>query len=306
MASTPRILLLGASGQVGQELQRSFAGLGEMTVPDRHAGDLSHEDRLRALVRAVRPTMILNAAAYTAVDKAEQEKELAYAINAHAPGVLAEEALREGALLVHYSTDYVFDGSKQEPWVETDATGPLNVYGATKLAGEQAIESVGGQYLIFRTSWVYGPHGKNFVLRMLQLGRERSKLSIVADQYGAPTTAIEIADATRRVVDAIRAGRCGTPAEWSGVYHMTCAHATTWFGFAQAIFNRAAKRLAAPHPELIPITTSEFPTPARRPAYSVLSNSKLDQRFGVRLAAWESALDVVIEELAAAQVTAAR
>jgi len=297
MAGIPRILLLGASGQVGRELQRSFAGLGEVVTPDRQAGDLSSEEGLRTLVRGVQPGIILNAAAYTAVDRAEQEQELAMAINARAPGVLAEEALRGNALLVHYSTDYVFDGSKRTPWVETDATGPLNVYGATKLAGEQAIQSVGGQYLIFRTSWVYGPHGKNFLFTMLRLGRERSKLSIVADQQGAPTTSIEIADATRGVVDAIRSGQCGAPAEWAGVYHMTCAGETTWFGFAQGIFARAAQKLAAAQPELTPIASSDFPTPARRPAYSVLSNQKLDQRFRVRLAHWEAALDAVMDAL---------
>jgi dTDP-4-dehydrorhamnose reductase len=195
----PRILILGARGQVGVELQRSFAGYGSITAADIDTVDLTDPEQTRALVRRVRPDVILNTAAYTAVDRAEAEPALAMAVNADAPRVLAEEALRLNALFVHYSTDYVFDGSKTEPWVESDEPNPLSVYGVTKLAGEKAVAEIGGRYLIFRTSWVYGPHGKNYLLTMLRLGGERDQLSIVNDQFGAPTTSIELADATRAV-----------------------------------------------------------------------------------------------------------
>jgi dTDP-4-dehydrorhamnose reductase len=292
----PSILILGAAGQLGRELQRSFAGFGAITALDRGAIDLGDEEQLRVAVQRVRPEIILNAAAYTAVDRAESEPELAYAINAAAPRVLAEEAQANDALLVHYSTDYVFDGAKAEPWVEDDLPNPLNVYGASKLAGERAIESVGGKYLIFRTSWVYGPHGKNFLLTMLRLGAERDKLSIVDDQIGAPTTSIELARATRAIVECIFADRYGEPQDWAGVYHMTCGGATSWLGFAQAIFARAAA-WAEKTPELVAIPSEAYPTPAKRPLNSALSNEKLHARFGVRLAEWSAALDEAMREL---------
>ncbi len=288
---------MGSGGQLGRELQRSFAGVGAVLAADRAACDLATPDSIRTLIRDAHPTVILNAAAYTAVDRAETERELAYAINCTAPGVMAEEACRCDALLVHYSTDYVFDGSKAGPWTEEDPTGPLNVYGASKLAGEQAVQAAGGRHLIFRTSWVYGPHGKNFLFTMLRLGAEREKLSIVDDQIGAPTTSIELADATRRIVEGIAAGCFGAAEDWEGVYHMTCAGQTSWCGFARAIFARAAARLGTNVPELVPIATAGYPTPARRPRNSVLSNAKLAERFGVRLAGWEQALDAVFEQL---------
>lgn len=294
------ILILGAAGQLGRELERSFAGLGPVVAAGRQAANLADEDQLRELVRRTQPAIILNAAAYTAVDRAESEPERAHAINAQAPRILAEEALRCNALFVHYSTDYVFDGGKPGPWVETDAPHPLNVYGASKLAGEQAVRQVGGRSLIFRTTWVYGPHGNNFLLTMLRLGRERDRLSIVDDQIGAPTTSIELARATQRVVRAILGGGCGAPPDWAGLYHMTCGGSVSWFGFAQAIFARAATQLGARVPELTPIPTSAYPTPARRPANSVLSNTKLEQRFGVQLSPWETALDEVFAVLRAA------
>ncbi|MFP5275523.1 MAG: dTDP-4-dehydrorhamnose reductase [Acidobacteriota bacterium] len=290
-------MILGGSGQLGRELQRSFAGVGAVVAADRMACDLSSPDSIRSVLRGAEPNVILNAAAYTAVDRAESERELAYAINATAPGVMAEEARRCDALLVHYSTDYVFDGSKTGPWTEDDPTGPLNVYGASKLAGEQAVAAAGGRHLIFRTSWVYGPHGKNFLFTMLRLGAEREKLSIVDDQIGAPTTSVELADATRRIVEGIAAGRFGAPEDWAGVYHMTCAGQTSWCGFARAIFARAAAAHGAKVPELIPIASADYPTPAQRPRNSVLSNAKLAERFGVRLAGWEQALDAVFELL---------
>jgi len=293
----PRILILGVRGQVGVELQRSFAGYGSITAADIDTVDLTDPEQTRALVRRVRPDVILNTAAYTAVDRAEAEPALAMAVNADAPRVLAEEALRLNALFVHYSTDYVFDGSKTEPWVESDEPNPLSVYGVTKLAGEKAVAEIGGRYLIFRTSWVYGPHGKNYLLTMLRLGGERDQLSIVNDQFGAPTTSIELADATRAVTEGVLAGKYGAAEKWAGLYHMTCAGSTTWFGFSQAIFARAAEQLGAKTPELGAIETKDYPTPAKRPRNSVLSNEKLNKRLGVRLADWQRALDAVMAKL---------
>ncbi|MGO8758557.1 MAG: dTDP-4-dehydrorhamnose reductase [Terracidiphilus sp.] len=294
---TPRILIVGNAGQLGRELERIFAGVGPIVAVDRESVDLADEEQTRALVHRAAPDVILNAAAYTAVDRAESEIAAAHAINALAPRVLAEEAAARNALLVHYSTDYVFNGSKQDPWTEDDAPAPLNVYGASKLAGEQAIQNSRARHLIFRTSWVYGPHGNNFLLTMLRLARERDRLSVVDDQFGAPTTSIELARATHAIVTGILAGRFGEAKDWTGLYHMTCAGSVSWFGFAQAIFARAAERLAIKPPELTPIPTAEYPTPATRPRNSVLSNARLRARFGVQLPPWESALGEVIEFL---------
>ncbi len=293
-----RVLILGASGQLGRELERSFAGFGDVTAVSRETVDLTRGEELRALVRRVEPDFILNAAAYTAVDRAESEPEVAFAVNADASRILAEEALARDALLVHYSTDYVFDGTKPEAWTEKDAPHPLNVYGASKLAGERAVQDVGGRALIFRTSWVYGPKGKNFLFTMLRLARERDRLTIVDDQVGAPTTSIELARATRAILDGVVGGSFGAPSEWTGLYHMSCAGAVTWFGFAQAIFARSVE-LGVKAPELKAITTEEYPTPAKRPGNSVLANAKLHERFGVRLALWETALDDVFKALRA-------
>jgi len=291
----PRILILGAAGQLGVELRRSFAASGPVTAADRSSGDLANPEQVRTLIRCVQPEIILNAAAYTAVDRAESEPELARAINAEGPAMLAEEALKLNALLVHYSTDYVFDGAKSGPWIETDPTGPLSVYGSSKLAGEHAIQSTECRHLIFRTSWVYGPHGKNFLLTMLRLGRERDKLSIVDDQIGAPTTSLELARATHAIVMGIAAGSFGAARNWTGTYHMTCAGSASWFGFAQSIFMRAAVVLGSKVPVLTPIPTEAYPTPAARPRNSILSNEKLHACFGVQLSSWESALDEVID-----------
>jgi dTDP-4-dehydrorhamnose reductase len=297
MTTRPRILILGSNGQVGVELQRSFAEVGEIAAPGRDSVDLAHPEQLRAIVRSATPDIILNAAAYTAVDRAESEPDLARSINAVAPGVLAEEALRLSALLIHYSTDYVFDGSKTGSWLETDATNPLNVYGATKLAGEQAIQQVGGRFLIFRTSWVYGPHGKNFLFTMLRLGRARERLSIVDDQIGAPTTSSELAEATRDIVMSVLREDADSMARWSGVYHMTCGGSVSWCGFARAIFERAGVMLDGKKPEVAPISSHEYPTPAKRPRNSIMSNEKLNARFGISLAPWESALDHTMKRL---------
>ncbi|MFZ0690035.1 MAG: dTDP-4-dehydrorhamnose reductase [Acidobacteriaceae bacterium] len=299
MTGSPRVLIVGGAGQVGRELQRSFASFGDIVAVDRESLDIAIPEEIRALIRRVRPQVILNAAAYTAVDRAESEPELAMAINGDAPRVLAEEARSSDALLVHYSTDYVFDGSKAAPWIEDDAPYPLSVYGASKLAGEEAIRKVGGRYLIFRTSWVYGPHGNNFLLTMLRLGRERDVLRVVDDQHGAPTSSIEIANATRVIAEGALAGRFGESEARAGLYHMTCSGVTTWCGFAQAIFAHTEHRLDRRVPEVKAIASSEFPTAAKRPANSVLSNAKLRASFGVALAPWETALEAVVERLAA-------
>lgn len=297
MSGQPRILIVGNAGQVGVELQRSFAGFGEVIGVDREGVDLAQPDQVRALVRRVQPEIILNAAAYTAVDRAESERELAHAINADAPRIMAEEALRSNALLVHYSTDYVFDGEKQSPWTEEDTPAPLNAYGATKLAGEEVILQTGGRVLIFRTSWVYGPHGSNFLLTMLRLARQRDSLSIVDDQIGSPTTSIELARATYQIVSGVSSGQFGAAQDWAGLYHMTCSGSTSWCGFARAIFARAGKLLEGKIPNVTPITSAEYQTPAKRPRNSVLSNAKLKARFGVGLVPWETALDAVIQAL---------
>lgn len=297
MSSRPRVLVTGADGQVGRALLSAFASTADLVGCNRQTLDLSSPDQIRAKVREVRPQIILNAGAYTAVDRAETERDLAIAINGQAPGVLAEEARREGALLVHYSTDYVFDGSKSSPWTEDDRTNPLSVYGASKLAGERAIHAVGGRYLIFRTSWVYAPEGKNFVLTMLRLGRERDSLNVVDDQVGAPTTAAELARATNEIATGVLADEFGGENDLAGTYHMTCAGSVSWCGFARAIFERARELLNGRRPTVNPIMTSEYPTPAKRPLNSVLSNDKLERTFGVRLAGWQSALDEVLKAI---------
>ena len=299
MSIWPRVLITGADGQVGRALLRSFAGSAEVIGCNRASLDLASPDQIREKVRALAPDIIVNAGAYTAVDRAESERDLAFAINGRAPGILAEEAHRASALLIHYSTDYVFNGSKQGPWIEDDATDPLSIYGASKLAGEQAIRSIGGRHLIFRTSWVYAPEGKNFVLTMLRLGRERDTLNVVDDQIGAPTTAAELARATHAISTEIFAGKLDNARVWSGVYHMTCSGCVSWCGFARAIFERADGLLDGKAPQVNPIATSDYPTPAKRPRNSTLCNDKLERTFKVRLAPWEPALDEVLAAIAA-------
>lgn len=280
-----RVLLFGGGGQVGHALQACAPFADRLVVVTRRECDLTDADSLRMLVRRVRPEVIVNAAAYTAVDKAESDRESCFAVNATAPAVMASEAAALGAKLVHYSTDYVFDGNKMTPYVEEDPTGPRNIYGASKLAGEQGIAAAGGEFLILRTSWVYSNHGANFLKTMLRLRTERPELRIVADQHGAPTSADAIADATARILKHALTGY------WlSGVYHMTAAGATTWYEFAKAIFARAA----GPTPSIVPIATSEYPTAAARPANSVLSNEKFVGAFGFRLPHWEQQLDAVM------------
>lgn len=299
MSAKSRVLVTGVDGQVGRALLKSFANDADLIGCNRSTLDLSNPDQIRAKVREIAPDVIINAGAYTAVDRAESEGDLAMTINGRAPGILAEEAKRTGALLIHYSTDYVFDGSKPGPWVEDDSTNPLGVYGATKLAGEEAIRTVGGRYLVFRTSWVYAPEGKNFVLTMLRLGRERDSLNVVDDQVGAPTTAAELARATHQIAHGIRQGRFGSESDWAGTYHMTCAGSISWAGFARSIFDLRPDLLDGKKPRVNPIPTSEYPTPAKRPLNSVLSNEKLHRQFGVTLLDWESALDEVLAQIAA-------
>ncbi len=289
-----KVLVLGCTGQVGWELCHRLASLGAVTGIDYPEVDFSKPDSIRETVRAAAPAVMVNAAAYTAVDKAEGEPELAMAINGTAPGVLAEEARRMGSILVHYSTDYVFDGSKQGPYVETDAPHPLNVYGRSKLAGDEAIQAVGGDFLILRTSWVYGARGNNFLLTMLRLAKEKTELRIVDDQIGSPTSCECIAQATADILaQALRHGSGGLHGS-GGIYNLTCAGETSWFGFAKEFLSARSGSAA---PKLIPIMTSEFPRPAKRPANSRLSCRCVEETFGVVMPDWKDALALVLETL---------
>jgi dTDP-4-dehydrorhamnose reductase len=292
-----KILVFGRVGQVGWELRHKLACLGEVTAIDYPEIDFSKPDSIRTTVRAAEPTVIINAAAYTAVDKAESDPDLAMAINGTAPGVIAEEAKRLGSLLVHYSTDYVFDGTKPSPYVETDAPNPINVYGKTKLAGDQAIQSVGGEYLILRTSWVYGARGSNFLLTMLRLAQERTELQIVDDQIGAPTSSECIAQATANILAQLLAPSGGGLDGRSGTYNLTSTGETTWFGFAKVLLTKSSGTFGFTVPSLIPIKTRDFPRPAKRPANSRLSCQRLEQTFGIRMPYWEHALSLVLDTL---------
>jgi dTDP-4-dehydrorhamnose reductase len=292
-----KILIFGSSGQVGWELRQKLARLGEIAAIETPKVDFSQLDSVRETVRASKPAIILNAAAYTAVDKAETEPELAMAINATAPGVIAEEAKRLGSILVHYSTDYVFDGKKPSPYVETDVPNPLSVYGKTKLAGDQAILAVGCEALILRTTWVYGARGQNFLLTMLRLAGERSELRIVDDQFGAPTSSECIAQATADILAQILPPAVGGLQGRSGIYNLTNAGETTWFGFAKALLTSQCEFNGTAVPNLVPIKTNEFPRPARRPANSRLSCQRLEETFGLRMPSWEDALSHVLETL---------
>lgn len=280
-----RILISGQHGQVSSELQKRLGVLGELVVPGRGQLDLAHPEQIRQQVRHVRPDLIINAAAYTAVDKAEKEPHVAFAVNAEAPGILAEEAAALGIPLIHYSTDYVFDGSKSSPYTEADATNPLGVYGQSKLAGEQAISVVQGQHLILRTSWVYSTHGHNFLLTMQRLLQEKPEMRIVADQIGAPTWAGTIADSTLALIERWQAGETGA---W-GTYHLAAQGETSWFGFAQAI-GAALREQGKPCANLLPIPSSEYPTPAARPLNSRLDCSRLHREWGVSQPDWQTAL----------------
>jgi dTDP-4-dehydrorhamnose reductase len=291
-----RILLLGKNGQVGWELQRSLLPLGEVIALDRHTpgGDLSNLEALAHSVATVRPDVIVNAAAYTAVDKAESDVEACRTINALAPAVLAQAAHASGALLVHYSTDYVFNGSGDAPWLETDATGPLNLYGQTKLEGEQAIAASGCAHLIFRTSWVFGARGGNFAKTMIRLAKERDQLKVINDQFGAPTGADLLADVTAHTLRATLARP-----ELGGLYHLAAGGTTTWHGYASHVIAQARAagqpiQVAADAIGAVP--TSAFPTPAQRPHNSRLSTDKLQQHFGLSLPHWQLGVDRMLTE----------
>ena len=303
MPERPRILVTGASGQVGEALNRTLAPLGEVIAPARTELDVADADSVRRAMRELRPRWVVNAAAYTAVDKAESEPELAKAINGVAPGIFGEEAKKIGAAVVHFSTDYVFDGAKSTPYIETDATGPLNVYGRTKLEGELALAASGAAHLTFRTSWVYGATGKNFLRSILRMAHERETLRIVADQLGAPTWSEELARMTAHVIARIEEKAAGGAPEgaisaMSGLYHATGSGETTWFGFAQAIVEEA-RRLepGATLAKVEAIATAEYPTPARRPQNSRLNCAKLEHAFGWRMPEWSESVRLVLADL---------
>ncbi len=293
-----RILLTGCDGQVGWELQRALQPLGAVVALDRAACDLASPERLRSVVRHHAPDLIVNSAAYTAVDRAESEVELAMAVNGAAPAILGEEAATLGAGVVHYSTDYVFDGTKTEPYDEADATGPVSAYGRSKLAGEEALRQSGAAHLILRTSWVYAARGRNFLRTMLRLMREREELSVVSDQVGAPTSARLIASTTATVLARAGRSRDGIQAalrERGGTYHLAAGGATSWFGFAEFIRDHSvdpARRLRT----LRPIATAQYPTPARRPANSRLCTDRLRRAWSVHLPDWTDDVRLCLTE----------
>jgi dTDP-4-dehydrorhamnose reductase len=291
-----KILLLGKNGQVGWELQRSLAPLGELLALDRHstshAGDLANLEGLAKTVQVYQPDVVVNAAAYTAVDKAESDPESAHLINALAPEVLSRACAAIGATLVHYSTDYVFDGTGHTPWAEEAPTGPLNVYGRSKLAGEQGIAKQGAKHVILRTSWVYGLEGSNFAKTMLRLAQERDKMTVINDQFGAPTGAALLADITALALQA--------PQALSGVYHLAAAGETTWFDYANYVLAKAKQRkpsLIYAVKEVLPVPTSAFPTPAQRPLNSRLHCSRLEQALQMQLPAWQTGVDQLLAKI---------
>lgn len=295
-----KFLVLGANGQVGQELRRSLAAMGEVVattrsgmLPDGEAcevADFDQPDALAGIVERILPDVVVNAAAYTAVDKAEDDVEAAFRANAEAPGVLARACAVRDIPFVHYSTDYVFDGQGTQPYREQEAAAPLGVYGASKLAGEHAVRDAGGNHLILRTAWVYGAHGHNFLRTMLRLGAEREELRVVADQVGTPTPAYLIADTTTRLLGM------GEPSR--GTLHLTASGDTTWHGFAEAIFAGAVERgLLSRAPRVTPITTTDFPTRARRPAYSRMDVSRLEGAIGTSMPDWQTGLSRVLDQL---------
>lgn len=298
-----KVLLTGVSGQVGFELQRSLMPLAETVLLDRACLDLADEDAIRSCIQSYQPDIVVNPAAYTAVDKAEAEQELAQKINTRAPQVLAEECARINALLVHYSTDYVFSGDEQGAYVETSQPNPQSVYGKTKHAGELAIAETGVNHLIIRTSWVYGVKGNNFLKTMLRLASEREILNVVADQYGAPTSAALIADVSAHMIAYMMRYR----ESWSdlqGIYHLTAGGQTSWHEYAHYVISQASElgaTLSLSADKVLPIATTEYPTPAKRPVNSVLHTDKIQKQFGVRLPHWQKGVDHVLHELISAQ-----
>jgi dTDP-4-dehydrorhamnose reductase len=287
----PDILLIGATGQVGHELRAPLAELGAVTAPGRDALDLTAPAAIRSCVQDVAPDVIVNAAAYTAVDDAEDEQERAEAVNARAPGVLADTAAEVGAWLVHYSTDYVFDGTATRPYVETDSTNPINLYGRTKQEGETAVQAADAAHLILRTSWVYSARRSNFLLSMLRLADEHETLTVVDDQTGTPTSAAWIAEATATILRRLQDAE--TPDDFCGLYHLAASGQTSWYGFAQAIFAQFGRTDVT----VEPIPTDEYPTPAKRPAYTVLDSSKARTTFDLDIPTWSEQLDALREHM---------
>lgn len=295
-----KILLTGKEGQVGWELQRTLAPLGEVVAVGRSEMNLADPDSVRKTIWEVRPALIVNSAAYTAVDKAESEPEVAMAINGVAPGIMAEEAKRLKASLIHYSTDYVFDGTQERPYAEDDTPNPLNVYGRTKLSGERALQAAGIPHVILRTSWVYGARGRNFLLTMLRLAREKKELKIVADQIGAPTWSRSLAEVTSQLVAQVFSpSRQVAMSDISGIYHAVSSGAVSWHGFAVKILETVSGRVPHATPELIPIPTTGYRTPAVRPLNSRLSSEKLRLASGLMIPAWEESLALCLEEMGA-------
>ena len=297
-----KILLLGKNGQVGWELQRSLAPLGEVLALDRnstsHCGDLSNLEGLADTVRVFRPDVVVNAAAYTAVDKAESDQSTANLINALAPEVLARACAAIGAYLVHFSTDYVFDGAGQKPWLESDATGPLNVYGLSKLAGEKGIAKQGAKHVIFRTSWVYGTEGGNFAKTMLRLAQEREKMAVINDQFGAPTGAALLADITALCLQRVQPEQ--HEPYLSGIYHLAAAGETTWHAYAKYVLQQAQSlkpSLKYTVKEVAAVATTEFPTPAARPLNSRLNCSQLENALQLKLPAWQTGVDAMLSKI---------
>ncbi len=297
-----RILVTGVTGQVGWELRKALMTVGEVIPASREGGagilklDLSQPESLRSVIREIKPQWIVNAAAYTAVDRAESDADVAMTVNGIAAGVMAEEAQRCGATVVHYSTDYVFDGTKGTPYVETDRTNPLNVYGASKLAGEQAIQAVDVPQFIFRTSWVYGLRGKNFLLTMLKLAESREELKVVNDQIGSPTWSLTIAQATAQIMAQGAINGPDWVAEKSGLYHLTSAGETSWYGFAKRIFELTEGIQPRALKQVLPIGAEFYPSPTQRPNYSRLNLEKFDRAFGLTLPDWDTALTVALGE----------
>jgi dTDP-4-dehydrorhamnose reductase len=307
-----KIVIVGRNGQLAWEANQQFQGLGQIICLGRPEIDLLDIKGVREEMRRIKPSVIVNAAAYTAVDQAESEPEAAMKINSEASAAMAEEAKRSGALFITYSTDYVFDGKKATPYSETDPTAPLNVYGASKLSGEKAVEAVGGSYLIFRTSWVYGARGKNFLKTILKLAAEKPELRVVDDQVGAPTWSRDLADATRKILEKLVSQ--SSPSKTSigeslgdrrGIYHMSAIGSVSWYGFAAAILEEMGKRGLSKGTlaKLVPIPGSEYPTPAARPHNSRLCNDKLKNAFGVMLPAWRESLARVMGEIGMMRVT---
>jgi len=300
-----KILLTGKNGQVGWELQRALASLGDIIAVGQREMDLADPDSIRKVIREARPGLIVNSAAYTAVDKAESEPELAMHINGVAPGIMAEEAKRLKAAIIHYSTDYVFDGAKGCPYAEDDTPNPLNVYGKTKLAGEQAIQAAGAPYLVLRTSWVYGVRGRNFLLTILKLANERGEMKIVNDQYGAPTWSRMLAEVTSQIVAQSFSPlyRQTTPIQdASGIYHAVSAGSTSWHGFAAKILESAAGHALPAPPKLVPIPTSGYPLPTMRPRNSCLSSEKLMRTYGLTIPSWEESLALCLRDISVSPV----